>query len=409
MKKFTEIFQSFRSEWQKGPEILFFSGLVLFLTHTQILDINWKNEFLIRIGAAILDLSAIICVLFFALVLVMWKKHAITFLLAVAAAVLIMMWWPGQSYYIRSTVAGIFLILMADTRNYRKILKCYFFVNLTGFLTAMLGLAFHFTEDLAKTEVYGVGHSCGYIHPNNAAFYLFLMLMLAWYLWLRKKDGITLLLFWLMTIPVWFYMKCRTIVILMAFFPVLVLICHQFEKDEKRVSSMLKNKVWNICMLAAPFLYFALSLILTRFMEPLTATFEKTPMWNMASRFVQGGIALSYYGITLLGHSIDTSGYVGMELAGYMEPLLYLDNAYLSELVFRGLIGVTLELVYLSAVNWKCIRAKDLALLTIANVMLLFGLMEHYTMFPAYNFTLICLFAEMKASVRTVPEQEMAS
>ena len=156
---------------------------------------------------------------------------------------------------------------------------------------------------------------------------------------------------------------------------------------------MLKNKVWNVCMVAAPFLYFALSLILTRFMEPLTAAFEKTPLWNMASRFVQGGIALSYYGVTLLGHTIDASGAVKMELAGYVEPLLYLDNAYISELVYRGLIGVLLELVFLSAINRKCIRTKNLALLHIANVMLLVGLMEHYTMFPAYNFTLIYLLA----------------
>ena len=393
MKKFDELFRSFRSEWQKGPEILFYSGLILFLAHTQMLDINWTNEFVCNIGAALLDLAGIIGLLYAALVLVLWKKNIPTYLLTVAAAVLFLLWWPGQRYYVRLTTVEILLILMADTKKYRNILKCYFCIYLTGLIAALSGLALHFTEGFIKAEDYGTGHSCGYTYPNIMAFYLFLILMLAWYLWLRNKNAITLFMFWLAAVPVWTYIKCRTVAVLMVFFPLLVIACGLFEKDQKRVSAMLENKVWNVCMVAAPFLYFALSLILTRFMEPLTAAFEKTPLWNMASRFVQGGIALSYYGVTLLGHTIDASGAVKMELAGYVEPLLYLDNAYISELVYRGLIGVLLELVFLSAINRKCIRTKNLALLHIANVMLLVGLMEHYTMFPAYNFTLIYLLA----------------
>ena len=406
MKNIKDKFHYLQAEWQKGPEILFFSGLLLFLIHTQMFDINWTNKVAAHVMAAVLDIVAVLCGLYAALVVYQLKKSISVFLITALVMALFLMQWSGWSYYVRCTAAAVFLILMAGGRNYRSILKCYLIVLLGGCFTALLGLVLHFSEDLAKTENYGVGHSCGYIHPNTAAMYLFLILLLIWYLYLRNKNLPVFALFWAAVIPVWFYMKCRTISGLLICFPFLAMHCEKTQRSEKQMVVRQNRRSWKIFMISMPFLFFLLSLFLSRHMEFLTGVFEKTPLWNMASRFVQGGIALSWYGVTLTGHPIDSSGAIAMELAGYVEPLLLLDNVYISELIYRGLIGVIPELLYLSAVNLKCIRTKDLALLTISNVLLLFGLMEHYTIFPAYNFTLIYLFAGQALPPETAKQGE---
>ena len=406
MKNITDKFYYLRSEWKKGPEILFFSALLLFLIHTQMFDINWTNKIAVHVMAAVLDIVAVLCVLYAVLVVFQLKKSIPMFLLTAVFMALFLMGWSGWSYYVRSTTAAVFLILMAGGRNYRSILKCFLIVLLGGYFTALLGLALHFSKDLSKTDTYGVGHSCGYIHPNTAALYLFLILLLIWYLFLRNRKLPVLLLFWGAVIPVWFYMKCRTISGLLVCFPLLAMHCEKTLRSEKRMAVRQNSRSWKILMISMPLLFSLLSLFLCRQMEFLTAVFEKTPVWNMACRFVQGGIAFSWYGVTLVGHPIDSSGAIAMELAGYVEPLLFLDNVYISELIYRGLIGAALELMYLSAVNFKCIRTKDLALLTISNVLLLFGLMEHYTIFPAYNFTLIYLFAGQAAPPETAKQGE---
>ena len=378
------------AQYRNSSEPAYLVLLVLSLSCYLLYQVYWTEPAMLFL-AGVLP-AANTALLWFAMVLaalplILWKRKV---WIAVPAALLFC-----GAYYLAQDMAfkryylmlGVFLALLACGKSYRKILNCFLFCHAGVLLLGALGLAFGFALDRVKEETYGTGHSFGIIHPNNFAHIVFLVLVLCWYLYFRRRKWLSFPLFWLAAIPIFTLCKCRTVTFFLLLFPPISLLSGIQGRKRERTGALPGGLFWWERLLAlAPFLFLALTLFLSSQLELLQKT-KDSPLYNMLGRFVQSGVALHYYGFPLKGRIIDTSGALTLVIGGHTQKLHVMDNAYVTYLIEEGVIWLLCVLGWYSAGMRRMLVKRDYGLLLIAVFMLLLSLMERVGLMAVYNFT----------------------
>ena len=278
----------------------------------------------------------------------------------------------------------LFLALAAYKKDYRRILLCYLIVYLVQLVISLAGVPAGLTVDVLKVEKYGIGHSLGFIHPNVTAQSVFLVLVLLWYLYLKRKRFIAIGLFWAAAAVVYVLCQCRTITIFLAVFPVMAAQLPPSGEGTEPDRHGKSGRIAGIAAAASPFLFWGLSVVLSLCMDVIQRT-RGLPFYNMMGRFVQTGIALKKYGFHFLGQKIDCSGRVMMHVNGKTEVLHVLDNAYVTYTIQEGLLFMLPLLGWLSLAAGLCFRKRNDRLLLISLFMLIYALMERGGLLGYYN------------------------
>ncbi len=299
--------------------------------------------------------------------------------------------------YTYAGIMGMFFCLMVCGKDYRRVLKLFLVLIASTLVFAFFGWLCGFTSDAAKPDVDFGGHSYGIIYPNNWGFLVFDVLVLVWYLFLREKKILTVILFWAAAVFMVKVITCKTIALLAAVFPLAGMLAEWVEQREnthvlnngKKSSGKLLRRI----VIALPFVFFAFMLFLCWQMDWVRDMFYQTPLKTMAMRFVEGGYALRLNGVTLFGGEF---GQMQEGIVEYTKEIdMKVDSAYVAYLIIRGVIPVLVTLLWMSVAHGRCLKNRDYRLLTISVFMLLFSVMERPGFDVWYNFVLLYPLAKI--------------
>ena len=293
-----------------------------------------------------------------------------------------------QSGFLYEVLTTLLILLLSYGRSFQRMMKTALIIHAATLAAGLAGCLAGFTISYYKFENYGQGFAFGMNYPNTFARMIFIILVLVWALYLKnRKSVLTFLAFWAALIPVFFGAKCRTAAILLFLFPLCALVCNTLSKEkteitERRLLPAARIPVW------IPVACWAATMILAACMEPLESLTADTALYNFSVRFIQAGIAIKRYGLSLFPQNLALNGSITAILAGREERLLYLDSCYAYYTLRYGLLFVGVILFWLCIVNRCCIKKKDAALLLIAVFMDIYGMMERVPMMPEHNFML---------------------
>ena len=284
-------------------------------------------------------------------------------------------------------VMDCFFCLFAYKKKFRSILKCYLIVSLATLIVAAAGLPFGITRDLVKPDNVSPGHSFGIVYPNDWGHNAFLVMMVVWYLYLKKRPVITFAFFWAMTAFMYFIISCRTIALITGVFPFLALLVgwySQISKDKKR------HTILGVIFIALPMICYAVSYLLAWKFEYVHGLFYGTPLRTMAMRFVQGGIAMRYFGFPFIGITeMRIDGKVYALLNDSKVYLTVMDNAYISYTILRGVLWIIMCMGWLEFANGKAWKRRDYHLMLLSIILCGFAMMEWAGLNAWYNIMLM--------------------
>ncbi len=287
-----------------------------------------------------------------------------------------------------TVIIDIFLCLMAYGKNYKKLLQWLVFVPAATLLIAGLGLLTGWTQEFAKMGQEESTRSLGIIYPNTWGYIAFQMMLLVWYLYLKKKPLISFAMFWLMSVFMYFVIGCKTIVALSLAFPLISLLTVRMEKQERKPGK--KPGVIGWIAIGLPMICYALSIGLCLAKEWVAVTFYFTKLHSTAMRFVQGGLALEYFGFPLFGRQMLLKAKLYLDPStGINEYLYVMDNAYATFTITKGVLWIACCLAWLIFAQWRGWKNKDYSILLIGSFMLIFAVMERPALEVWYNFAML--------------------
>lgn len=321
-----------------------------------------------------------------------WKNHKIVF----------------------TVIIDCFLCLMAYGKNFKKLLRFLLFVPITILLIAGLGLLAGFTQDFSKVGDQYSSTSLGIIYPNTWGYIAFQAMLAGWYVYLRKKPLLTFAMFWPIGVFMYFVIGCRTIAFLSLAFPMITLLTSWMEKREQRPEKLPRKKPGLISWfaIALPVLCCLGSVVLSLNKEWVAMTFYNTPLHSTAMRFVQGGLALDYFGFSLFGRPMRIATQIYLDKStGVVEHLYVMDNAYISFMITKGVLWVACCLAWLIFGQWRGWKNRDYSMLLIASFMVFFAVMERPGMEVWYNFALLYPLASIAEPIikRTAKKEKKSA
>ena len=290
---------------------------------------------------------------------------------------------------------GSFFCIMACGKNYKKILYCFLILLSTSLLIGLLGLKIGITFDAAKPNREFGGHSLGILYPNNWGFIVFAILVIVWYLFLKRRNLINLILFWGTTVFMVKYITCYTIAAMAFVFPLFAIGAEWIQKKESG-GERSKNRIIRGIIIALPFFFLFGMLFLCWQMDWVYNFFYKfygTSLRSFAMRFVEGGYALKLNGVPLFGHPFRPFDSSVVDYSNEIEMIV--DSAFICYLIIRGIIAVVVTLGWISLAHNKCLRENDYRLLVISLFMLLLSTMERPGLDAWYNFVLLYPLASL--------------
>ena len=371
--------------------------LVLFITSNIMFEIGWEQRSIAIVWKIHFALFTIVMwgsaiYLFYILVewRAAWKKTGTLMLIGFcvfSVTAIVSKYITTDSY---KFIIGLFLCVAACGKNYKSILKCYlFFVALTlllGFILMHFGIAF----DAAKPDrAYG-GHSLGIVYPNNWGYLFFVLMTLVWYMFLRRKIIVTLLLFEATAVFMYKYITCQTIAILSFLFPFSAILSEILENKAQKADTAVSTK-WNrvveVFFIILPFLFLTIMLFFCWQMDWVHDTFYGTKLHTFAMRFVEGGYAIRLAPLKLFGRPFEQ---IHGGVIDYLNEIdMIIDSAYLTYIIIRGIIPMGMTLGWISLAHKRCLRMRDYRLLCISVFMLIFSMMERPGLDVWYNFVLL--------------------
>ncbi|MBR5111764.1 MAG: hypothetical protein IK099_16405 [Clostridia bacterium] len=403
---------SFLETVKSGPDIFFILLVVLYVAAEYSKRINWTDGTYTLYTSNFLNIAVVFgSGAYLCYKLAVWKKLWKEPALLVLAVLVLMGASGGLFFYLNedwrarrviyAVVFEIFLCLMAYGKNFKRLMQWVLLVPILTLVIAGLGRALGFTQDMTKTELGRTTSSLGIIYPNTWGYIAFQAMLIGWYLYLRKKNALsyalTFVLFWGMAAFMYFIIGCKTIAVLSLAFPLFSGIIVWLESRERKPGKKPGIVAW--LFFALPALCYLLTVVLGFQMEWVGETFYDTPLHTMAMRFVQGGIALEYFGFPLFGHSMRITEYVGHVINGTAETLYVMDNAYSSFTITKGVLWMAGCLALLTAAQWKGWKHKDYGIMAIGGFMLVFALMERPGLELWYNFVLLYPLASLAEPV----------
>ena len=205
-------------------------------------------------------------------------------------------------------------------------------------------------------------------------------------------------MFWAIGVFMYFVIGCKTIAFLSLAFPPITLLTSWMEARQRRPERLSRKRPGPIAWfaIALPVLCFALSIVLSLEKEWVAVTFYPTaqhpnaPLHSTAMRFVQGGLALDYFGFPLFGRPLRIMTQLYLDPAtGVVEHLYVMDNAYTSFTIAKGVLWMAGILAWLTFGQWRGWKNKDFSIMLISSFMVIFAIMERPGLEVWYNFTLL--------------------
>lgn len=383
-----------------------------------------------------------------------WKKLIdrylwVLFLVGVGLMVLAGYFSTRLSTNAFGVVYDLYFCLMVIGKDYKKIIRNTMWIAIGTLVFCYIGMLAGITIDVIKPNNNPEpGHSLGTVYPNTWGCISFLILLIVWYLYLRRKSIkhtiLTFALFWGTSAFLYFYICCHTIAILTIPFPVLSVMVDWLEKradqnaeksikeeralEEKRRKRELerrqaqkkgKNKLpkeqvdrdfsepapkkQNILISPIQWLVTAIPYISLAFVIFVSNHYawvhdhfyERHSTRNLALRFMQGGMYLAVYGIPFVGNPYDARNYAYVDINGEFFQVGILDSSFASYLIMRGLLWILLCMLWLSIANWKAMKKRDFAIPLIGLFILGYAMMERPGLELWYNFILLYPLAKV--------------
>ena len=388
---------SFFDFYAKESPIPFYVMLGMFVLTNMLLVINFTPEVAEQIVKVRLTINTVLlwlCPMYFAFNLILWRTKPATIAAGMASIALVFILWNFIGGYseLFCTVVAVLLALLAYKRDYKVILKIVMIAHLVTVLAAIAGLGLGYATPRYKLDRPGYGVSLGLIYPNHLGRMIYMVMTIAWYLWGQKRKILTTVVFWVIGIIMWRWIKCRTNAIMVVAFPVCWwattgLLATQKKMAQQPVRRTL-HQIWNGIMVLLPFLLLALTYIIGRQKIVLEGSrfIKKMRLYSLSMRFISAGILFQVYGFPLLGRDILNESAPMEFMNGHLYVANIIDNAYIYYLIALGGIVLILCMAWLSYANWKMIKNKDHALLLISGFMLIYGLIEIATFQFEHNF-----------------------
>ena len=400
---------SFFETLKSGPDFPYFLLVVFYIATEYSKRINWNSGVFSQKESNFLNIVVIFgSGAYLCYKLIMWKKMwnepaflVLTVLIVMGASGWLFVYLDEDWNTRRVTytvVFEIYLCLMAYGKNYKRLLQWILIVPVLTLAIAGLGLLLNFTTDLAKSGQADNTRSLGIIYPNTWGYIAFQAMLIVWHLYLKKNSILphllTFALFWGLSAFLYFVIGCRTIALLTAAFPLVSWITVWLESRERKPGK--KPGVISWLFIGLPVICFALTMALNSQIDWVGKTFYSTPLHSMAMRFVQGGIALEHFGLSLFGRPLRTTELVTRMVNGTSETLYVMDNAYSSFIISKGVLWMAGWLALLTAAQWKSWKYRDYSILIIGGFMVVFALMERPGIELWYNFVLLYPLASVK-------------
>ena len=382
----------------KSNGVFFYILLCLFIASNTVVLINWRRDLFAYawkahfiMFAAVMWGSAIYLFSIVAEWRNAWNKTIELILIGITAFALAGIISKVVTTGFYSFIMGAFLCIAACGKDFRKILWCFLGIISLTLLVALLGLKLGITMDAVKPyRVYG-GHSLGIMYPNDWAYFVFALMLIIWYLFLRNRRIITILFFWGMAVFMYRYITCMTIAGMSFLFPCAAILSETMQEKEHKDGK--RNIVLKWIIILLPLIFLVVMLLLCWQMDWIHDHLYHTKLHTIAMRFVEGGYSLKLNGVTLFGHPFrqwDSS------LIGYADEMeMIVDSALICYLIIRGAVAVFLTLLWLSIAHKKALKIRDYRIIAISFFMLIFAMMERPGLDAWYNFVFLYPLAKI--------------
>ena len=382
--------KSFLECVSKSNEVFFFSLFCLYVISNVVGLVNWRSDISHYAGKAHFFMFAAVmwgsAILLFSIIVEWrnaWKRTGELILIGVlvfALAGIISKLVTSDSY---AFVMGAFFCIMACGKKYKKILMTFLIIITATLIIAYICMKFGITFDAVKPyRVYG-GHSLGIKYPNDWGYFVFNIMMIIWYMILRRKKIVTVIVFWAVSIFMYKYITCQTIALMAFLFPGVAIIAELFQDKYSENYNRFLNRI----IIFLPWIIMAVMLIGCWQMDWIHKTFYDTRLESMAMRFVEGGYFLLNNKVTLFGSPFNQWN---KSLVDYSSDIdMIVDSAFICYLIIRGIVAMVLTLGWISYAHKRCLERRDYRLIGISFFMLLFSMMERPGLDAWYNFVLL--------------------
>lgn len=333
----------------------------------------------------------------------LWNKTIVLIILAAALLTETYFFSKKMSTNLYGVVMDVFFCVLAYKKDFRKILKCMLGVAVAMLLIAAIGIPLHLTVEVEKPDFIISTHSLGINYPNTWGYLVFLALTILWYLYLRKKQIITFLIFWATSFVMYFYIGCRTIAGLTILFPICALAVNLIEKraDQKsKEGTFRKNSILEWLITGIPYIAWGIMMFLSVQVD-LMYRFYHGPLRNLAWRFLQGGLYFRTYGLPLVGNPYRPNQHTFINVQNEFIEVGILDSSFAAYIIMRGILWLVYTLLWLCVAHRKALKKRDYAIILIETFFLGFAMLERPGLEMWYNFILLYPLAKVFNKPRT--------
>ena len=409
LKRLKDEVHGFFEEAARASEPVYLVLLSLYVAIYYMLKIAWapgvsRVAEMVRYGILGIVMWGAAAYLFFIIAAWkdLWRKNVPLIATGLVLIAVTGIFSAKMSTNVYGVVMDAYFCLMAYKKDYRKMLLCLLGVGTAMLLLAGIGMAAGITMDLEKPLNVSPGHSLGIIYPNTWGYLAFLVMLITWYLFLRRKWLITFLLFWSVSVFMYFYVSCRTITGFSVLFPFLAAAVDRMEtkvraaagKDEEG-KKKAGRRIAECLVTGIPFIAFAAMLFVSLQVEWVHKHFYPTPLLNFAMRFVQGGLYFRTYGFPLIGNPYRSNQITYVNVNGVFEKVGILDSSFAAYIIMRGMIWLFCTLLWLCFAHWRALKKKDYAIPLLESFILLFAMMERPGLEMWYNFVMLYPLAKV--------------
>lgn len=378
----------------KTNETVYLVMLTVYVALYIVIMTAWYNsakEVVSNIRYGMLSIVMWGATLYLLFVIIEWRKlwKETIWLILLAIILLGATFWFSRKMSTNSygVVMDVFFCIMAYGKSYKKMLKCIMWAALAMLVIAAIGFFSGITYERPKLSG-DPGHSLGIIYPNNWGYLVFLVLMTCWYNYLRGKHVLTFVLFWAVSLFMYFYVLCRTIALLTIIFPVFALVVDLIEKRPRKSRKGIGVLGWFWTI--TPFLALAFVLFVSMKYEWVDANIpDNALIGTVRYRFIHNGLYLKTYGVPFAGNSYNSNLHNFMKVNNeFIEPGI-LDSSYVSYLIMRGGLWTGYTLLWLCVANYKAYKNRDYATNYLSAILLVFAMIERVGLEMWYCFVLL--------------------
>ena len=377
----------FKEYYAEMNPIPFYVMIGLFVFSNMLLVVNFVEPVAEKITLFRLGVNTVLlvlCIMYIAFTLLLWKLEAKTFLIAAGLIALVGLGWNfiGQTNEFFCTIVAALLAVLAFQRDYKVILKIVLVSHLLTMVVGAAGLLIGYSEYAFKIDTNTIekGNSLGLIYPNHVGRLSFLIFVIAWYLWGQRKRILTTIVSFLAAAIMVYIIKCKTIAVFFIAFPICWWVITLFEgkiDETDHIFSRIIHRAFDGIIMALPFLAMGLTYLLGLkrhfFMERWHYGQDIYSLWM---RFISAGINFEAYGFPLFGRDILNESAPIEFYEGQIYVANIVDNAYIYYLIAIGGIAMIACMLWLSFGAYRALKNKDFAYLLIYFFMCGYGIIE---------------------------------